>query len=53
VCYTGEIGYCKIDFFFIGRKLQGIGMEIESALKQKVVELVRIRAIKGVQNVGL
>jgi len=53
LCYTKEIGYHKIDFFFIGGKLQSIGTEVESTLKQEVVELVRIRAIKDIQNVGL
>jgi len=33
--------------------LQSIGTEVESTLKQEVIELVRIRAIKGIQNVGL
>jgi len=33
--------------------LQSIGTEVESILKQEVVELVRIRAIKDIQNVGL
>jgi len=51
--YTREIGYHEIDFLFISGKLQSIGIEVESILKQEVVELVRIRAIKGIQNAGL
>jgi len=51
--YTGKIDHCKIDFFFIGEKLWGISMEVELTLKQEVIELVRIRAIEGVQNAGL
>jgi len=51
--YIREIGHHKIDFFFICGKLWGIGMEVESILKQEVVELERIRAIEGVWNVGL
>jgi len=51
--YTEEISHRKIDFFFIGEKLQGIGTEVESTLKQEVVDLVRIRVVEGVQNAGL
>ena len=51
--YTGKIGHHKIDFFFISGKLRGIGMEVESTLKQKMIELVKIRAVEGIQNTGL
>jgi len=51
--YTGEIGHCEINFLFIGRELQSIGMEVKSTLKQEVVKLVRIRTIEGIWNAGL
>jgi len=51
--HTREVGHYKIDFFFIGGKLRNIGMEVELILKQKIVELVGIRTVKGIQNAGL
>jgi len=51
--YTREIDHCEIDFFFISGESQSIGTEVESTLKQEVVELVRVRTIKGVWNAGL
>ena len=33
--------------------MRSIGTEVESTLEQEVVELVRIKAVEGVQNVGL
>jgi len=31
--YTGEVGQCEIDFFFIGGELRRVGVEEESALE--------------------
>jgi len=53
LCYTREIDHCEIDFFFISRELQSIGIEVESTLKQEVVELVKVRTIEDVWNAGL
>ena len=45
---TRQVGYYKVDFQLIWRKLLRVGLEVELILKQKVVELVEVWTIKSI-----
>jgi len=49
--YFHKIDYCKVDFCNVHIKLHQISTEIEVTLKQEIIELVRLSATEGVENV--
>jgi len=50
--YSSKVGHCKVDFRNVHIELRWISMEIYPALKQEIIELVRLSATESVGDVG-
>ena len=46
--YSSKVGHCKVDFHNIHVELCQISAEIQLALEQEIIELVRLSATKSV-----
>jgi len=50
--YSSKIGHCEVDFHNVCVELHQISAEIQPALKQEIIELVRLSATESVRNTG-
>jgi len=50
--YSSEVDYCKVDFCNVHVELYRVGTEVETTLKQKIIELVRLSATESIGNMG-
>jgi len=50
--YSSEISHCKVDFHNVHVKLYWISMELETTLKQEIIELIRLSTAEGVRDVS-
>jgi len=50
--YSSKIGHCKVDFRDVRVELCWISTEIQPALKQEIIELVRLSAAESVGDTG-
>ena len=50
--YSSEISYCKVDFCNVYIKLFQISTEIQTILKQEIIELVRLSVTEDVRDAG-
>ena len=48
--YFSEVGYCKIDFCNVHVELCRISIEVETTLKQKIIELIKLSATESVSD---
>jgi len=50
--YSSEISHCEVDFHNVHVELYQISAEIQTTLEQEIIELVRLSATEGVEDVG-
>ena len=50
--YSSKIDHCNVDFCNVYVELHWISMEIQTTLKQEIIELVRLSTAKDVRDTG-
>ena len=50
--YSRKVGHCEVDFRNVHVELYQISTEIQMALEQEIIELVRLSAAEGVGDMG-